>query len=348
MSFASVTIDAGVLAVPSISASSEDAHHYVKTILDWSKYLDERWVDIYMSEHAAEALLEDGLYPIYDQLTQFFNTNGISDYAANDIVLVVNKLLQLTPYFETYFKVRDMLAEQTVTDPDILGPHSGANLQSNLTQCVVLIAILRGYCQRPILEHFLILRHAPSRIVQVQALVHELEHDRTDLNEIPKSPKLFKGDISVCDDFRGLIECLDESEIFRNATDNFGIEIAIRIALYKSRIESQEEPEWKEIPNLRIGRLFHQTAKDICSGQANPFCKRVLRAIVETLEKDKLSAMRALRTGPGGNDPQRMRDKDKAQRRNIDNDYRLHYWQCEDGMIELASVVPHNDFSIPE
>ena len=348
MSFASVTIDAGVLAVPSISATPKDAHHYVNTILNWSKLLDELWVDIYMSEQATEALFEDGLYPLHDQLTQFFNTNGISDYAANDIVLVVNKLLQLTPYFETYFKVRDVQAKQVVTDPDILGPNFGANLQSNLTQCVVLIAILRGYCQRPILEHFLILRHAPSRIVQVQALVHVLEHDRNDLNEIPKPPKFFVGDVSVCDDFRGFIECLDESEIFRNATDDFGIEIAIRIALYKSRIESQQEPEWEEIPNLQIGRLFHQKAKDICSNQADSFRKQVLRAIVETLEKTNLSEVHALRTGPGGDDPQRMRGKDKAQRRNIDHAYRLHYWQCEGGMVELASIGPHDNFSIPE
>ena len=347
MSFASVTIDAGVLAVPSISTTSKDAHHYVDTILDWSKYLDERWVDIYMSEHTTDALIEDDLYPFPDQLRKFLNTEETA-YAVNDVFSVVDRLLRLTPDFETYFKVRYVLAEQVMTDPDILVLNSSANLQSNLTQCVVLIAILRGYCKSPISEHFLILRRAPSQIVQVQALVHELEHDRTDLNKIPKFPKLFEGDISVCDDFRGLIECLDESEIFRNATDNFGIEIAIRIALYKSRIESQEEPEWKEIPNLRIGRLFHQTAKDICSGQANPFCKQVLRAIVETLEKTNLSAVHALRTGPGGNDPQRMRGKDKAQRRDIDRDYHLHYWQCEGRMIELASIGPHDNFSIPE
>ena len=347
MSFASVTIDAGVLAVPSISATSKDAHHYVETILNWSKLLDELWVNIYMSKHATEALIEDDLYS-FDQLTQFFNTTGISDYSANDVFSVVDRLLRLTPDFETYFKVRYVLAEKVVTDPDILGPHPSANLQSNLTQCVLLIAILRGYCQSPILEHFLILRHAPSQIVQVRALVHDLEHDRDDLNEIPKPPKLFEGDVSVCDDFRGLIECLDESEIFRNATDDFGIEIAIRIALYKSRIESKEEPEWKEIPNLRIGRLFHQTAKDICSNQADSFPKQVLRAIVKTLEKTNLSAMRALRTGPGGDDPQRMRGRDKAQRRNINDGYRLHYWQCEGEMVELASIVPHNDFSIPE
>lgn len=348
MSFASVTIDAGVLAVPSISATSKDAHHYVETILNWLKFLGELRVDIYMSEHATEALIEDDLYPFYDQLTQFFNTNGITEYAVNDIVSAVNKLLQLTPYFETYFKVRDVLAEQTVTDPDILGPNSSSNLQSYLTQCVVLIAILRGYCQSPILDHFLIIRQAPSRIVQVQALVRKLKDNRNDLDEIPKPPKLFKGDVLVCDDLRGLIECLDESDIFRNATDDFGIEIAIRIALYKSRIERQQNPDWEEIPTLRIGRLFHQKAKDICSNQADSFPKQVLRAIVETLEKTNLSAVHALKTGQGGNDPQRMRGKDKAQRRNIDHAYRLHYWQCEGGMVELASIGPHDNFSIPE
>ena len=346
MSFASVTIDAGVLAVPSISATSKDAHHYVETILNWSKLLDELWVNIYMSKHATEALIEDDLYS-FDQLRTFLNTNEIT-YSANDVFSVVDRLLRLTPDFETYFKIRYVLAEKVVTDPNILQSSSGANLLSNLTQCVVLIAILRGYCQSPILEHFLILRHAPSQIVQVRALVHDLEHDRDDLNEIPKPPKLFEGDVSVCDDFRGLIECLDESEIFRNATDDFGIEIAIRIALYKSRIERQQDPDWEEIPNLRIGRLFHKTVIKICSNQAKSFSKQVLRAIVETLEKTNLSAVHALRTGSGGDNPQRMRGEDKAQRRNIDDGYRLHYWQCEGGMIELASIVPHDNVSIPK
>ena len=193
----------------------------------------------------------------------------------------------------------------------------------------------------------MVLRHAPSRIVQVQALVHDFEHGRNDLNEIPKPPKLFKGDVLVCDDLRGLIECLDESDIFRNATDASGIETAIRIALYKSRIERQKEPDWVEIPTLRIGHLFHKTAKNICSNQAKSFSKQVLRAIVETLEKTNLSAVHALRTSRSGNAPQHMRGKDKAQRRNIDHAYRLHYWQCEGGMVELASIGPHDNFSIP-
>ncbi len=46
----SVTIDAGVLAVPNEHGSADDADRYVKTLLDWRTLLDEPWVAVYMSD----------------------------------------------------------------------------------------------------------------------------------------------------------------------------------------------------------------------------------------------------------------------------------------------------------
>jgi hypothetical protein len=40
-SLPSVTIDAGVLAVPHVDCAKDDAFQYVDTLLDWSKLLDE-------------------------------------------------------------------------------------------------------------------------------------------------------------------------------------------------------------------------------------------------------------------------------------------------------------------
>jgi len=57
-----------------------------------------------------------------------------------------------------------------------------------------------------------------------------------------------------------------------------------------------------------------------------------------------------LRTGPGGDDAPRVRNngQDKAMRVSIQvgtpSARRLHYWQCADGLIELASVRPHDDY----
>lgn len=76
--------------------------------------------------------------------------------------------------------------------------------------------------------------------------------------------------------------------------------------------------------------------------------QKILRSIVDLKTKKNLSAVHALRTSAAGNAPQRLRNKDKAQRRDIDDECHLHYWECADGTIELASVAYHNDFSIPK
>lgn len=346
MSVASVTIDAGVLSVPVKNGTAEDADRYVETILDWSKLLDEPWVAIYMSERASNALFNDDLYPLRDHLKQLFAANGIVEYDVNTVAVVVDRLLQLTPSFETFFSIREVLTDNLTLEPDLLRMCAGDGLRSELTRCVVLIAILRQHCPQDAREHLLILRNANCKIVRVRAQLHDLEQARADLGALVFHPEYFEGEVLVCDDFRGLVECLDESAILLRARDDLGIETAIRVALYKSRLAKQSAPEWDDVPRHRIGARF------IASIQAvhpkDELASRVLRAVVETLHRTNMADTHALRTGPGGGDPPRVRGKDSAMRRDIDYEYHLHYWQCADGTVELASVVVHNDFSIPE
>lgn len=340
----SVTIDAGVLAVP----PERDVDRYVETLLDWKKLLDEPGVDIYMSERASEALFEDGLFPLREQLNRLF-TNRIIEYDVNTVATFINQLLRLTPCFETYFSIRDVLTEGITTKPDILQFCSGKRLQSDLARCIVLISILRQHCGEPVRDHSLILRKAPAKTVRVRALIQALEHDRIDLGTIPVAPVYFEGDALVCDDFRGLIECLDEASILLMAVDNVGVETAIRIAVYKFRLMSGNGPDWDDVPGYRMGHTFLSSFQELHPTQQ--LSSNLLRAIVETLEKTNMAATHWLRMGSGGDDPQRVRGNDqaKAWRRDIDREHHLHYWVCEDDIVELASVsFPHSDFTIPE
>ena len=345
----SVTIDAGVLAVPPQHGSAEDVCRYVETLLDWSRLLDAPWVAIYMSDRATEALFEDGLFPLRDQLKRLFTANGIVEYDVNTVAPVVNRLLQLTPSFETYFSIRDVLTEELSTEPDILQLCSGTRLQSDLARCIVLIAILRKHCREPIRDHSLILRQAPGRTVRVRAQISLLDHQRSDLGATPTPPEYFEGDVLVCDDFMGLIECLDEAAILLKATDEVGIKTAIQIAVHKARLARRAAPGWDDIPHHRIGHEFRSSFQGIHI--THQLIGRLLRAIVETLEQTDMAATHWLRTGSGGDNPQRVRGSDqaKAWRRDIDREYHLHYWSCEDGTVEIASVsFPHDDFAIPE
>ena len=344
----SVTIDAEVLAAPPGIATADDTHAYIDTLLDWCKLLDEPWVAIYMSENASEALLEDGLYPIRKHLKSLFYNHGIKEYDVNTVSQVVDRLLRLTPSFETYFKIRNVLTENLSTDPDILRLSSGKSLRSDLERCVVLVSILRQCCSMSVRDHSLILRKALKKSINVKVLIHVLEHNRNDLPALSTLPMVFKGDVLVCDNFHGLIDCLDESDILQSSVDDLELETAIRIALYKSRLNHGKEPDWDDVNSLRIGHKLHETVKKLCATQGSSFPLKVLRAITETLDEINVAAAHALRTGPGGGNPQRKRGADKAMRRDIDREFRLHYWLCDDGLVEIASVVTHNDFSIPE
>ena len=344
----SVTIDAGVLAVPRDDCARDDAVQYVDTLLDWSKLLNEPWISICMSERASESLVVDGLFPLRDKLSKLFNTHGIVEYDVNTVARIVTQLLSITPSFETYYRVKDVLQENLATKPDVIRLTTHNGLQSDLARCITLIAILRKHCSQPLGGHSLILRDAPKQVIQVKAHIHELEHSRDDIPVLPCPPECFEGDVLVCDDFRGLIDCLDESAILVNASDDLGIEFAVKIALLKNAIVQGDYLDWDDTIPPVIGFRFRELCQQVCVDQGDSVPPKILRSIVETIEGLNLPAVHALRTGPGGNAPQRMRGSDKAQRRDIDREFHLHYWECADGTVELASVVYHNDFSIPE
>lgn len=346
-SLPSVTIDAGVLAVPHVNCDIDEALQYVDTLLDWSKLLDEPWVAIYMSEKASEALLDDGLYPLREQLKALFDAHGIIAYDVNTVATIVDRLLKITPSFETYYQVRDVLSEHLETDPDVIRLTTHDGLQSDLARCVILIAILRKHCSQPLGGHSLILREAPKKVIQVKAQIHALEHTREDIPPLPCPPELFEGDVLVCDDFRGLIECLDEAAILVGASDNLGIELAIRIALFKHSLAEGEEPDWGNTSIPSIGSRFRESCQQCCTDQDDSLPPKILQSIVGTISGRSLRAVHAIRKDKGGNSRQLLRGSDKAWRRDIDQEFHLHYWERNNGAIELALVAYHNDFSIP-
>jgi hypothetical protein len=347
----SATIDTGVLAVPPAGATSDEAYHYVETLLNWSKLLNEPWVAIYMSERASEILIDDGLYPLRNALRNLFNANGIVEYDVNTVAQVAERLLQLTPSFETFFKVRDVLLDDisnVVTEPDLLSLHTDPGLISDLARCVVLIAILRNHCRNPVLDHTLIIKpFGNATIVKVKALIHDLEHSRDDLEILPQPPEYLEGSILVCQNFRDLVLNIDEETVWQSAQDDVGLRLAVQIALYKSRLQRGLEPDWENVSSFSLHTEFAAAAKTHCQANPQSLVGKILRSMVETIDSLNMTDTHPLRTGPGGGNPQRMREQDTAWRRDIDYEYHLHYWKCHNDTVEFGSVVVHNDFSIP-
>jgi hypothetical protein len=345
----SVTIDTCVLAAPLQSVSHDDIIEYVETLLDWKKLLGEPWVAIYMSEHAAEAMIDEGVYPLRAELKRLFQAKGIEEYDYNTVGILTEELLKKTPYFETYFRIQDVLSEEVSTLPDLLSIHTGQELASELARCVVMMAILHSSCRQPLLDHNLIVKPwQGSTVVQVKALIHDIDTTRDDLLALPVPPEFFSGEILTCQNFRELVLNLDEAAIWKAADNEIGLELATKITVYKSRLERAVEPDWDSIHGFRFGCEFYQRMRACEQGGSPGLVDRTLRSLAETIDKQKMRDVHEKRTGMGGGDPQETRGQDKAWRRDIDREYHLHYWECADGTIEFASVGPHNMFEIPK
>jgi hypothetical protein len=346
----SVTIDASVLAAPATNAEKELVHQYVETLLDWKRLLEEPLVDIYMSEFAAEVLVEDGLYPLRPALESLFKQCGIIEYDVNTVARLAESFLLVKPSFEETFKLSDVLATEITMEPDLLSTVTSKNIASELARCIILTAILRKYCRSKVDDHTLIIRSSAEEasVVYVKALIHDLEHHRDDIESIYEPPAYLKGSVLVCKTFQELVKKIDENAIWREADNDIKMALAIKIALYKLCLERGLEPQ---IDNFRIftfGQHFFASAKACSQSNPDSLIGRIIRAMVETIDNTSLADTHALRMGKGGNEPQQKRGQDKAWRRDIDYEYHLHYWECDDGSVEFASVVTHNDFSIPE
>lgn len=349
MALYGLTVDAGVLAAPPEDASADDTTRYVDNLLTLSELLSEPWIAIYLSQRASDTLMNDGLYPLHDQLKTLFKKHQITKFSVNDVDVVVGRLLQLTPYFETYFKISDVLLESVETQPDVLRLCSGTSLQSDLARCIVLIAVLRAHCQHGHADHSLILRRTAGRTIQVKAVIEHLEHSRDDIPALPKPPEVFEGDVLACDDLPGLISSLDARSILLRATDDVGIDAAVRVAVCNARVLRGIAMDWDSTPQRRTGSKFHSSLARL---NATPeLAERILRAIVETVEQLNMAGTHALREGGGGNAAQLSRGSDgaRAWRRDIDRDHHLHYWICSGDVVELAWLsYPHDDFTCPE
>ena len=344
----STTIDASVLAVPPTSCTKDDAVQYVKSLVDWSELSREKWIEINMREDTL-AFLGRELYAENNPIGELFHAHGIFEFDVNTVAKVAGRLRTTAPSFESKYGIRYALfaLANFKTQPNIFHHITDSGIRSDLAQCITLIAVLRKYCIRSPADHSIISRQAPNQEVQVRVQIDDLEHNRQELMELPMSPEFFEGSVPVCDNFLGLIEFLDEAAILVGATNDFQLRLAIRISLFKYAITQKENPDWQELNVPKINPKFRESCQKCCCDQGEFLSKGILTSIVSTVFDLKLNKTHALRSGKGGNDPQIMRNSDKAFRRDIDYEFHLHYWKCGNGTIELAKVAYHNDFSIP-
>jgi hypothetical protein len=369
-----VTIDAGVFAVPDADTLEE----YVKTLLELKERLkNEPWIVFCVSRDYLK-LYDYGLIPSLEQLKKLFSINKIGGGAdknkfsdAQTVSTLLHKflveellnkfLVKESPneakikelpnefkIFEKYYKIDDVVPEYIKTEPDIINTIADTRLRDDFKRLLAMIADLWEHCPEFRGNHSLFIKNAPeNHNVSVETWHHPqmIIHTRDDIKE-PASPEHINAEIQVCDDFRGIIDCIDELEMLRKASDDEEVMLAIRIALFKDDVKEGRVPDWKDwstligkntmviergranIRKLRIGPEFRNTCRKICVD--NVMSEKTLRAIVEVVKGRNLKDMHHHEDG-GHN----------ARRHKISDGDRLIYLKLPDETIMLDKAIHH-------
>jgi hypothetical protein len=174
--------------------------------------------------------------------------------------------------------------------------------------------------------------------INVQASLHDF--DGSVNLALPYS---VKGSCSLCRNWGELHAFLDFEQLWTEATSHHTLEQALKTKIWveaqKRGLTKGEQLEWI------FGKQFLDTVRSLGFLQDLPKVKILLRACAETVLQKNMRATHALRTGQGANNPQVLRNTDKAWRRDVDAEFHLHYWETKIG-IEFSCIVKHNDFDI--
>jgi hypothetical protein len=123
---------------------------------------------------------------------------------------------------------------------------------------------------------------------------------------------------------------------------------AINLVVCLRRNDPRET--WPEVHyDYSLGKSFTESVRSLGFDRDPTRVRMLLRACANTILEEDLRDTHPLRTGTSGNAPQQVRQNDNATawRRDVDHEHHLHYWKVANH-VELAAVVPHNDFDIRE
>ena len=345
----SVTIETAVFATPPIDTSAELVRNFVETLLDWKNAMDDQRLDVYTSRFAPDVLINCNLYPIRPQLKALLAQAAVFEYDANTVAVLAETILNRSDKIEDKLGISDVLVSDLALNPNVFAHYAPPQLLEDAQRCVIVLSLANRFVNDPTLRgHAIAIRTSNvATAVQVKCLIQDIEHIRDDLGGVPIAPEHFEGSILVCSSCHHLLVSVDEIEMLRGAADERQLAAAIRVGLYKRYVFAGTPLRWEDLPNFSIGHAFFAslTRHHVMSGSG--LAERLVRAVMETICHDKLDATHALRIGQGPGDAQRQRGADLAWRRDIDRDFHLHYWECDTGIVELALLVVHNDFSIP-
>ncbi len=342
-----VTPTATTFALPAV-ADGPTTTKYVERLLEYHELMESGWVKLCFSERSMARLFEMYAYPLDRELRNVVQRAKLEEFSVGDIVRIVNDLLGRAS-LEEQTGISESLWSNIRTVPDTSELESRSEFRDDVATVLSSVAAAFALGSSRGEVHCVQVDSAPVPVSTLEGELIEVEWRRH--SEASSAlPRTVIQHIRIAEGPKHAITSLDPVDLWKTLASGFDVEIAnkaITLAWYQSCQMNGIIVELSPGPWFRFGRGFGSSAEHLGFLHDEAKISRLITALVEVLLDRPSAKAHVLRTGRGGNNPQRERGNDGAWRQDIDYEFHLHYWLTTRGP-EFANVVVHNDFAISE
>jgi hypothetical protein len=338
-----IYLDPIILGCP-VNADQEALHSYAEQMLTLNAARQATCSRFTLSATASETLVQANVFPLYSSLER------LETVARSDVLKIVNNILTKSLIAEDRLGIRDILVEQPSCSPDSHLQGELPSFEDAHHRNAALIALQKNVIRCT--DHSEL--GTPMMLTSIPEGAYHSAQYRGDISIIdcepdivlPDTPYSYLEDIYLLGHPSDIVQCLP---IERLMIDHSAFEDAVNSLVIQQRQQGLLRDWPPKQQNWSMGTEFRKTLEEhgFCSDPSK--ARSLLRAVVDTITNQNMSATHAIRMNAQGGTAQRLRKSDKARayRRDIDYEFHLHYWETTNGPA-FASVVVHSDFFIPE
>lgn len=328
-----IVVDPYILAFPNNEApNSIEFEDYVMRILDINSIIKRKELNFYLSRNTSKILAEQYNYPEWDKVTKYLEENGLrGTFQPQDIVLTIESILKCTE-IESILEIDEVLYDNVVITPNEIEENRTDIYLEELRQLLIYLRISEhlGY------DSILATVDLDYTNINVVGEVIGIEPDRSEMSHLIR---IHSGTTKTFHSIDSLYDQLDPVNLWKKATIESEYKLAFKTYIF------QRERKYLNGKNWAFGSSFFKNMLQYGFLHEHSKIKSLFRSMANTIFYENNRNTHPLRTDSGGNAPQITRGSDKAWRRDIDYEYHLHYWECEDH-FEFSRLVVHNNMKI--
>lgn len=328
------------------------AEHWVNNLLEWKKLLQFA-LRGYNSTELEQAMMAESLHPLV-WIGNYENHFSRQSIQTSDVFKIYKHIFQLLTELRIELEQRGIVEiemGEVVIEPSDYAVGFHKSVQQSYYQFLLAMTFIASEPNHVMAISFNETRDLKPCVIRSNVTAHLKECDREEI---------FDRNTEVIVEFVNNPECLlkilDPVEIWISglmrldeAACRFAIESNTNLLFYEKLCKDQYLQV--RLEKWRFGSAFfiQKDKPDVLYDKGQ--VKRLLRVFAETIAKESLSEVHALRDGKSGSAAPLIRKRDgaKAMRRTINGACRLHYWEYEGIGLEFANItIEHDDYFISD